>query len=287
LTSPLQPFAKDARPRAARRQDRARAPRSRAGTAQDRQFVTALARGLEVLRVFKPGDVWLGNQDLAERTGLPKPTVSRLTYTLTQLGYLLYSEELGKYRLGAGVLALGYAMLAGMDIRERARPLMQRLADEVNAAVSLGTRDRLNMVYLETCRGPGALTLRLDVGSRIPIGTTAMGRALLAALPDSERDYLLSHLRKHHGRDFAPILKGVEAAVRDVKTRGFCFSVGDWQRDVHAVGAPLVAPDGSAVFALNCGGPSFLLTREKLETEIGPRLAELARHLCAMAAPAP
>jgi len=89
---------------------------------KDRQFVTALARGLEVLRCFKPGEQFLGNQEIAKRAGLPKPTVSRLTYTLTQLGFLSYSEVLGKYSLGTGVLSIGNAFLSNMNIRQVARP---------------------------------------------------------------------------------------------------------------------------------------------------------------------
>lgn len=249
------------------------------GDARDRQFVTALARGLEVLRAFQPGDVGLGNQEIAERTGLPKPTVSRLTHTLTRLGYLEYSDALGKYQLGAGVLALGYAFLTGMDLRERARPLMQALANEVNAAVALGQRDRLSMVYLETCRGLGAITLRLDVGARIPIHSTAMGLAFLAALPESERAFLLSHVEKHQPEEMPRIREAVDQAIEDLERHGFVVSCGFWQPDVNAVGVPLFKPDGSATFALNCGGAAFLLSRERLVEEIGPRLRRLAESL--------
>lgn len=247
--------------------------------AQDRQFVTALARGLEVLRAFGPSDIGLGNQELAERTGLPKPTVSRLTHTLTRLGYLAAIEETGKYQLDVGVLALGYSLLAGMDIRKRARPLMQRLANTANGAVALGSRDRLSMVYLENCRGPGALTLRLDVGSRIPIGTTAMGRAFLAALPEDERGYLLAHLKKRLPEDFPRVRDGVDQAVEDLRMRGFTLSIGDWQPEVNAVGVPLISVDGSVAFALNCGAPSFTMPRERLVEDVGPKLVTLARAL--------
>src|SRR5882762_9200489 len=86
----------------------------------DRQFVTALARGLEVLRAFEPQDGPLGNQELAERTRLPKPTVSRITHTLTRLGYLEYVPRLSKYRIGIGVLALGHACIGGAALRTAA-----------------------------------------------------------------------------------------------------------------------------------------------------------------------
>ncbi|HJY37258.1 MAG TPA: helix-turn-helix domain-containing protein, partial [Steroidobacteraceae bacterium] len=82
------------------------APRPRVGK-QDRHFVTALSRGLDVLSCFRSGSRLLGNQDISERCRLPKSTVSRLTYTLTKLGYLHYVKESGKYRLGTATLALG------------------------------------------------------------------------------------------------------------------------------------------------------------------------------------
>ena len=107
------------------------------GTAEDRHFVGALARGLEVLACFRKGEALLGNQDIAARCKLPKSTVSRLTYTLTRLGYLHYVEAVAKYRLGTAVLALGTSMLARLDVRNVARPQMQDLAAFARASIGL------------------------------------------------------------------------------------------------------------------------------------------------------
>ena len=252
---------------------------------KDRQFVTALARGLDVLRAFQNGDAALGNQEIAARTDLPKPTVSRLPYTLTELGYLTRVNELDKYRLGAGVLALGYAFLAGMDIRARARPLMQELANAANAAVSLGICDRLAMVYLETCRGPSAITLRLDVGSRIPIGSTAMGRAYIAAQPPQARARMMRLIEHEDPKAFSRLCRGIDQAVRDLAARGFVTSLGEWQPEVNAAGVPLQGPDGSVDFVITCGGAGFQLSKARLEREIGPALVDLATAI-AGAAPA-
>ena len=114
--------------------------------AKDRQFVTALARGLDILRAFTPRHPVLGNNEIAQRARLPKPTVTRLTYTLTQLGYLNYSPESGKYSLSVGVLALGYSFLASQDIRAIARPLMQEFAEYARATVCLAARANLYLV---------------------------------------------------------------------------------------------------------------------------------------------
>ncbi|MBZ0139847.1 MAG: IclR family transcriptional regulator, partial [Pseudorhodoplanes sp.] len=72
---------------------------------------------------------------------------------------------------------------------------------------------------------------------------------------------------------------GIERAVRDLETRGFTISVGDWQKDVAAVGVPLIPPDGSGIFGFNCGAPAFHFSRDKLENDIGPRLFNMVRNI--------
>lgn len=246
---------------------------------EGRKFVVALARGLEVLRAFTPSEGLLGNQEIAARTGLPKATVSRLTYTLTRLGYLAHLGRLEKYQLAPGALAIGYSTLANMRIRHVAQPHMLELARLTGASVALGTRDRLNAIYVEFCRGTSASMLRLGLGSRIPLATTAMGRALVAATPDKERQALLRSLAKREGKKWTKLRGGVERAVKDVSTRGFSLSVGEWQSDINAVGVALTPPDGSGVFAFNCGAPSFHFSRAKLQSEIGPRLLNMVRNI--------
>ena len=253
------------------------------GHRKDRQFVTALARGLEVLRGFAPNEQFLGNQEIAKRTGLPKPTVSRLTYTLTRLGYLKQSETRGKYALNTGVLSLGYALLANVSVRQIARPLMQALADYSQGSVAMCARDRLNMVYIESCRGKSTVTLSLGVGSHVPIATTAAGRALMAALPERERDFLLGHLRKRYPEDWPKINQGMDQALKDYRQKGFCCSLGDWQKQVNAVGVPLIEASVADMLVFTCGGPAFQLRRAKLEEDIGPRLVNLVRQVEAAA----
>jgi DNA-binding IclR family transcriptional regulator len=245
----------------------------------DRQFVNALARGLEILRCFQPGRAYLTNADLARDTGFPKPTVSRLTYTLKKLRYLDYSEAMGKYMLASGVLGLGYSMLANLDVRNLARPAMQELAEYSRVSVAIGVRDRLGMIYVETCRSSARVTLRLDVGSRIPIATTSMGKALICGMQDDERDAVLDDIRKADKDNWPRIKKDLEKAFRDYETLGFCIALGEWQPEIRAVGVPLIGVRGEKQMAFNCGGPAYLLPHDKLETDLGPRLVELVRNV--------
>ncbi|WP_171433615.1 IclR family transcriptional regulator [Pseudomonas aeruginosa] len=245
---------------------------------KDRQFVTALARGLELLRCFTPRESLLGNQELAKKTGLPKPTVSRLTHTLTRLGYLRHLPHSGKYQLEVGVMSFGYAMLSNLSIRALARPLMEEMAGYAKAAVAMAARDRLSMVYLDVVHGEANLTMRRQVGSHLSLHRSAIGRACLATMPEDEREFILGHIRKRHPEDWPEVRKGLERAFRDYADYGFCLSLGEWQRDVNAVGVAL-HHESHGLLAFNCGGPSFHLKREKLEDDIGPRLLHMVHNI--------
>lgn len=242
----------------------------------------ALARGFEILDAFTPRDRMLGNQELAERTGLPKPTVSRLTYTLTRLGYLTYLPRFAKYRLGFRAVVLGQLALASLDVREAARPEMQRLAETIDVSVSLGSRDRLSMIFVEHCSPPrAAVALQLGIGSRVPLAVTAMGRAYYALAKPDERAELDADLAAHHAERWPEIHKGLREAVDMHIAFGFTTSIGVWNTEVHAAGAAFVLPSG-AIMALNCGAPAFLLSPERVLQEAGPRVAAAARQIEAL-----
>ena len=243
-----------------------------------RKFVEALARGLEVLGSFHPSDRYLGNQDISKRTRLPKSTVSRLTFTLEQLGYLNYSRSNNKYCLGNAVIALGYAKLSQMDIRRIARPLMQALAEHTQASVNLGIRDQLNMIYVDTYRNTSTFTVQLDVGSEVPIATTSMGRAYLCALSEDKRGELLNQIRAESEENWPAVKAGVEKALEEYRELGFCMSLGNWRTEVHAIAVPLVMEDGT-VMVFSCSGPSFQMPRQLFESEIGPRLINLVGNV--------
>jgi DNA-binding IclR family transcriptional regulator len=246
------------------------------------QFVTALARGLELMRCFSPRDNVLGNQDLARMTGLPKPTVTRLTNTLMRLGCLKREVHSGKYQLDVGVLGFGYAMLSNLAIRTVAHPLMEQLANHAQAAVAMASRDRLQMVYLDVVQGQGNMTMRRQIGTYLPMAQSSVGRACLAAMPETEREFVLDHLRQREADQWPAIRKGLDRAFRDFTDYGFCLSIGEWHRDVNSVAVPLLHPQ-YGLLTFNCGGPSFQLPREQLVDDIGPRLINMVNNIGAAA----
>ncbi len=247
---------------------------------KDRRFVTALARGLDILTCFCSDKSYLGNGQISHRTGLAKPTVSRLTYTLTQLGYLTFSKQYGKYTLGPSFIKLGYSQLARMKARRIARPLMQALAEYSQGSVNFAIREGLSMVYIDTYRTASTYKLQLEVGSQIPLATTAMGRAYFCTLSENKREPFLSRIKNNNPVKWPVIKAGLETALHKFHDRGFCLSLGDWRTETHSVAVPLpVDIAGSEATVFSCGGPSFLFTREKLESDLGPRLLNLVSNV--------
>lgn len=245
---------------------------------EERYFITALARGLEVLSCFRAADKGLTNQQIAERCGLPKSTVTRFTFTLTKLGYLVQLES-GKYTLGTATLGLGSSMLARLDIRQLARPMMQELADFSGTTVSIAVRDRLSMIYVEVCRSTAALALALQVGSRMPLAPSAIGRAYLVKASEQERKDILGRCRELDELAYTAMAEGLDKGLRDYAEYGCTTSFGDWNKDVNGIAVSFYPIGGNQLMSINCGGPSSSVSREFLLDEVRPRLIEIAARL--------
>lgn len=189
---------------------------------KDRQFATTLARGLDVLRSFGPDAIRLGNKDIVARTGLPKATVSRLTYTLTQLGYLRRNLKQNKYELAPQALGLCQPLLAGLTMRHAARPALERLAAQVGGTAGLALYDRLGMVCIESV-DPRGVPAALELGAAMPMLASAAGLAYVAGCGMEERAALLNRLRahdEHHARLAEPAL---DAALHAYRELGCCI----------------------------------------------------------------
>lgn len=240
---------------------------------------TALTRGLEILRAFTARDTTLGNQDLIDRTGLPKATVSRLTSVLIGLGYLEYDESLGRYRIGPATVSLGYSALSAMPVVRIAQPILQDLADETGVAAAIGTRDGLEMIYLANCRAMGPVTLQLNVGSRLPIWRTAMGLAYMAEMQAQRRHALLEALIARDPMNAPRIRHLVDGAVQSCAEHGFVGTYGTWYSYINAVGVAFRPEDGSALVGLTCGGIVDVVPRESCETTLKTSLLRAVERL--------
>ncbi|WP_176440842.1 IclR family transcriptional regulator [Oceanicola sp. 22II-s10i] len=245
---------------------------------KDRQFVTALARGLQILRCFGADHPSLGTSEIARLTGLPQPTVWRACHTLLETGYLVPDGHQGRMRLGAGCLALGHAMLASQPLTQIAQGLLLPLATRSGLAAALGERDGDAMIQTVRVQGPSNMLMNLPVGSRMPFLSSVLGWAYLAELPEAERDALIAELQPTEADRWDELAPAIEAAVAHYAETGYLVNRGYFHPRVVSVGTAFRAPDGR-IFALNCGGPASEIGEDRIGAEIAPALTRIARDL--------
>lgn len=247
----------------------------------DRRFATTLARGLMVLRAFRASDDGLGNAEIAERTGLPKSTVSRLTFTLRSLGYLTHARRHDRYRPGPALLALGNVAQASISFVDLSAPIMQRLADETGTLSLLLVRDDARMLIVRTWRPRGVSSLWLEAGHRLPFIGTSSGHAMLAAMPDEIFAETVQKADGDRGLTAENAEAARKAAYAQLITRGYSITPPDeyFAANIHAASKPFFARDLAEPVVFTCGAMPQDLSLERLETEVGPRLNDAVKEL--------
>lgn len=242
--------------------------------------VRVLARGLAILQAFEPDNGWRSNSDLVDVTGLPKPTVSRLTANLTEAGYLTYSPGKAAYRLATSVLSLGFVAASNRDLVVLARPLMQAFADQHNVSVVLASPDGGSMVCHEVTHSRDMLfTLRVRAGSRLQMGPSALGRALIGSMGDAERDRYLAKLGRNDPDALDVLQAHVKAAVANMKQKQYCMAVGSLEHGTNGVAVVIDTPDQPHSYGIGCAAPANTLSVSRIEDEVAPGLLALKGRL--------
>lgn len=253
-----------------------------AAAAGGRPVVAPFARALSVLSAFAPGERWLSNGDLVERTCLPASTVTRMTRTLVTLGYLRYAADTRRFCLSPSALTLGYRAAADTEIHRAANQRMRLFAERHQVNVHLSSRDRLDLVVIDSCRTSALpAALQPGIGTRLGLASSAAGWALLASLPEAERDYLLQsaeHHPPHGGAREGQLRRRSREAIGQVRTGGFCVALGESGQPMTMVAAPIQVA-GRAPLAVSCMGPASLMGRARSVRELGPALVRMAQEI--------
>lgn len=229
---------------------------------RDRRFATTLAKGLRVMQAFKPEDQALGIRELARRTDMPPSTVARMTFTLASMGFLEQVHPSESYRLGPSVMALGYTARAGLSFLPMAENIMQHLADETGVLVALTMRSGDAAMLTRCWRPRDVSSLWLSEGHRIPMTTSAPGRAMLAADPTATEQ-----------------TDQMRADREQLERTGFVTSLGGWNRGVNACAVPFQTAPGAQRFAFLCGANATDLDAERLEHVVAPKLRDTVQIL--------
>lgn len=246
--------------------------------------VLTVERGMHVLRAFRSERTPLTNAEIVRRTGLPKATVSRLTSTLMQLGFVRHVPGRREFELAAGPLAIGHAFLATSDLLPVAHPFMQELADKLNVSVALGIRDGLDILYLGYRAGHRVATLRMGVGSVLPMGNTAIGRAYLWGLPGPEQKRLIGELRRGAGAKGGALERSIRESFAELERTGTCAVLAGFQRNTYAVALPVRIGRERTLMSLSCGKADVQPDIAAERKRIAPVLQKAAAQLEALLA---
>lgn len=250
----------------------------RPGFESDRAFATTLARGLSVLRAFRTGDDGLSNAQIAERTGLPKSTVSRLTYTLGTLGYLTQPQRHDRYRLGPTLMAVGHVAQAALSFLEPAQEMMQALADETGALVLFALRDRDKLAVMRVWRPARAAAVWLEVGQRLPLAGSASGLAVLGASTGAEFARLLAD-RPDLAQDGTPLAALRHEARGQLAAQGYVTAPDRLRRQpqVAGVSVPFRSARLAGPAAFTCAAPAGAAPDPALGLRLRDAVARLHR----------
>jgi IclR family pca regulon transcriptional regulator len=207
-------------------------------------------------------------------------TSLRIASTLEGAGYLRRDPETKRYRPSLKVLQLGFSALRSMDIRQSARPYLDRLSKETGETVSLAVLDGLEIVYVDRIRNRQIVGVVLGMGSRLPAHCTSMGKAMLAYLPEDQLKTRLNGavLAACTGNTIVEI-DSLEADLAKVRRRGYAVNNQELAVGLRAVAAPIWGEHGQVVAAINISGSTETISRSRLKQELVPLLSKTAAEI--------
>ena len=225
-------------------------------------FIEAIARGLDVIRAFGPGQPVMSLTGVAVASGLPRPTARRILLTLEQLGYVRQTggaagpghqaQSSGGYELTPRVLELGMSYVLSRGLWEIARPHMEALVARTRESTSIAQLDGSDIVYVARVAVPKIVTLAVTIGTRFPAMQTSLGKVLLAALPPAEAERVLAEpSRSGITPPWQPDAAERAAALREVRARGWALTDEQLAHGIRSVAVPLRDGDGQVIAAIN------------------------------------
>jgi IclR family transcriptional regulator, pca regulon regulatory protein len=249
------------------------------------RYSQSLERGLAILGCFTPKRPVLGIADIADELGMSRSTTHRYVITLVALGYLEQGAS-RKYRLGLRVTDLGMSALNSTGLREHAHPYLEELRQRTSYTTNLGVLDGGEVLYVDRVRsfrrGQSQIDLDLHTGSRLPAYCTAMGKLLLANLPDPQQRELIGEMKlTKRGPNTIVSKKALREELEDIAGAGFAVDDEELSADLYAVAAPVRNEARDVVAAVNLVAHSSMISLEELVDALGPHLVSTADRVSA------
>lgn len=238
-------------------------------------FVTALARGLTVIRAFGADRPHMTLADLAKRVDLPRATVRRSLITLSTLGYV---ESDGRnFSLSPKVLALGSSYLSSSPFPRAIQPLLERLAETIGESCWAAILDDGEVLLVAGAKSNRLLSAGMRIGTRLPAYCSALGRMLLAGRTDAEVDAYLAHFvpRMHTSRT-ATDPAAIRRAILEARTNGYAIADGEVELGLCSLAVPITDLNGNVIAAINTSAHSGRVKTGEMAERLLPLLRRVA-----------
>ena len=234
----------------------------------------AVERALTILEMVAHHPNGMSNAEISRQLEIPKSSASYILRTLEHRSYLRRDGESGRYRLGLQVLSLSRGALTGLDVREVGLPFMRTLVEKTGLTCHLAILDSLEAVYIEKVEAPGFIKMDTWIGRRMDVHTTAVGKALVAYIPQEELDRIIAArgLSKHTGRTVTNAAKFYKD-LEQVRELGYSMDDEENNLGVRCIGAPIFNESGHAEASIGLSGPLHRVNSETL-----PRLIEQVKE---------
>lgn len=229
-----------------------------------RQFVQSMARGFTVLAKVCRSENQLSLSELAKESDLSIGAIQRLTYTLEKIGLLERDRRTKRFRVGPRMIALALSITSNLELKKVAHPFMQALCDEIGEVVGLGAIEGDDVILVEIIHTQQLLNINMNIGAIIPPHATSTGKAILAFLPESRVDEILSYqdLTKYTSNTITS-LRSFKNELEQVKARGYATAFDENAHGLTTIGAPVRNSDGDVTSAMTIMIPSMKMSKAK------------------------
>ena len=234
-------------------------------------MIQAVLKAIDILDVFSSGEPTLSLGEISKRLNMPKSTTHNLLNTLASRRFIEKVND-ESYALGTAIISLSQAARVNAEFRDRAAPLLRELADVVKESVYLTYLDGDYLLYIYAIETPNRLMARSAVGDRVQPHCTGVGKALLAALPDSKVEEIVKRTGlTRFTENTITKLEDLKRIIAETRTRGYSLDNQEHEKGLYCIGAAIRDGHGTPIGACSISG---------LDPEIiGGRAADLSAHL--------
>lgn len=235
--------------------------------------ITSVQRCLRLLRLFSEAPNGLSASEVAKMSGLPVSTVHRFLANLETAGFLEWSGA-GKYHLGIACFSIGHAALGQLDIRRLSLPYLKALNQHTRETIHLTVRQGLTAVYVEKLDSPQYLKIYSRVGASVPLHCTAVGKVLLAYLPQGELQTLLPQMQlRRFAQNTIGTPQELEQQLERVRQLGHAYDMEEHEPQIRCVAAPIWDRTGTVKASLSLTAPSARMPVPRLR-DLAPMIQE-------------